>query len=100
MSTQQPVIVIATFVPAEGHEQDVERILRGMVAPSRAEEGCRTYDLYRTEDGFTLFEHYVSSAALDHHRGTEHYVAYRAAIAEHLSRDIGVSRLSEVDVAG
>lgn len=100
MSEEQPVIVIASFVPKAGHEGDVERILQGMVAPSRAESGCETYDLYRTEGGFTLFERYGSSADLDHHRATDHYIAYRAAVADHLAEDIGVSRLSEVDVAG
>lgn len=100
MSTHQPICVIATFVPVAGHESDVERILRGMIAPSRAEKGCRTYDLYRTDDGFTLFESYGGSAELDFHRGTDHYLAYRSAIAGHLAQDIGVSRLSEVNVAG
>jgi quinol monooxygenase YgiN len=100
MAADQRVTVIATFVPHGGHEGDVEQILRAMVGPSRAEAGCEAYDLYRSETGFALYERYRDADALDHHRGTEHYTAYRAAIADHLAEPIGVSRLQALDTVG
>jgi quinol monooxygenase YgiN len=96
------VSVIARFFPKSGQQDVVEKILKGMVGPTRNEPGCERYDLYRVKDGpiqFTLFEIYKDQAALEFHRTTEHYKAYRAAIGDLLSEPIGVSVLIGVDVA-
>jgi quinol monooxygenase YgiN len=74
-----------------------------MVAPTRAEPGNLRYDLYRTNtgaDSFHFFEIYADQAALDAHRATGHYKAYRASIPDHLAEPIGVKVLSGLDVAG
>lgn len=95
--------VFASFVPKPGHAADAEAELRGMVAPSRAEPGCRRYDLYRNAEGaagFHLFEIYDDQAALEAHRASAHYKAYRAKIPDYLAEPIGVKVLSGVDVAG
>ncbi len=98
----QRVSVIARFFPNDGQLDAVEKILKGMVGPTRNEPGCERYDLYRVKDGpaqFALFEIYKDQAALEFHRTTEHYKAYRAIIASLLSEPIGVSVLNGVDVA-
>ncbi len=84
--------IFATFVAKPGHERHVEGILRGMVTPTRQEPGCIKYDLYRAESGlsFHLFEMYRDKAAIEDHRATEHYKAYRAKIADLLAEPIGV----------
>lgn len=99
MGNDNGVVVLASFRPKDGQSDDVEKILQGMVAPSRAEAGCERYDLYRGPSGFHLFERYRDGAALDAHRDTDHYRAYRAAIADHLAEDIGVLKLEPIDVA-
>ena len=96
------IIVFASFIPKAGLEDKVEGTLQGMVAPTRAEPGCERYDLFRIKEGdasFHLFETYKDAAALDHHRGTEHYKNYRATIVENLAEDIAVKILSGIDVA-
>ena len=99
-----PVIVFASFTPTSGQEGEVEEILRGMVGPTRDEPGNETYDLYKkTGDGpasFHLFERYIDADALQAHRETEHYKAYRAKIADHLAEPIGVAVLAAVDAQG
>ena len=93
------VIVFASFTPSPGAEAEVERILSGMVPPTRAEPGCETYDLYRTSEGdltFHIFEVYSDRAALEAHRASAHYKAYRAAIPDHLAEPIGVKVLAAV----
>lgn len=101
-----PVIVFASFSPNPGMEGDVEEILRGMVGPTRAEPGNEIYDLYRKTaeaDGpptFHLFERYADTDALQAHRDSAHYKAYRAKISDFLSEAIGVVVLDAVDAAG
>jgi quinol monooxygenase YgiN len=93
--------VVAQFFPKSSKEAQVEAILRGMVAPTRAEPGCGRYDLYRSgtglDAGFCLIECYVDQAAIEAHRQTEHYKAYRAVIVDLLAKPIDVAILQSLD---
>jgi quinol monooxygenase YgiN len=95
----EPVMVFASFVPADGHTDAVQEILVGMRRDTRSEPGCEQYDLFTADrDGTTTFhliERYRDADALDAHRATEHYVAYRAAIGDLLAEPIGVIVLTE-----
>ena len=96
--------IIARFQPRPGAAADVERILRGMIAPTRAEPGCQRYDLYRAGSpetaGYCLIERYADDVAIQAHRETAHYKAYRAAITDLLAQPIDVALLAALDVAG
>ena len=96
--------VIARFQPRAGAAADVERILRGMVVPTRAEPGCQRYDLYQAGSpetaGYCLIERYADDVAIQAHRETAHYKAYRAAIMDLLAQPIDVALLAALDVAG
>ncbi len=100
-----PVIVFASFSPNAGQEGEVEEILKGMIGPTRAEPSNEIYDLYKkTADSdsapsFHLFERYTDADALQAHRDTDHYKAYRAKITDYLSDPIGVVVLDAVDAA-
>jgi quinol monooxygenase YgiN len=93
-------MVFASFAPQDGNVDAVREILLGMRASTRQEPGCEQYDLFSAEtDGrpsFHLIERYRDADALQAHRDTEHYTAYRAAIPELLDGPIGVVVLSEV----
>jgi quinol monooxygenase YgiN len=95
-------LVLARFSPKSGEEARVEAILRGMVVSTRQEPGCRRYDLYRTTLAgatvFCLIERYADQAAIEAHRATQHYKAYRANIAELLAQPVEVSILEALDV--
>jgi quinol monooxygenase YgiN len=98
-------LVFVQFHPKPGSEPAVERILRGMIAPTRQEPGNELYDLYRlpTAAGGTVFaltERYRDQAALEAHRATAHYKDYRAKIMEHLSEPIDVKILEALDAQG
>jgi len=72
-----------------------------MTGPTRAEPGNRIYNLYKDANGgFHLFELYADQAAVEAHRATAHYKAYRAAIADLLAEPIGVKILTGLDVKG
>ncbi|CAG2158151.1 putative quinol monooxygenase [Cupriavidus numazuensis] len=85
--------VIVKFTPKSGSENEVERILRSMIKPVTNEEGCHRYELYKKLNGaeFYLVEAYEDDEAIDAHRNSDHYIAYREAIKTLLDRDIDVS---------
>jgi quinol monooxygenase YgiN len=103
------VFVFASFTPADGKEGEVEAVLNGMCAPTRGEPGNEVYDLYKktwaTPDKpegvtFHLFERYQNQAALDAHRETAHYKAYRATIMDLLAEPISVVVMADMNVGG
>ncbi|RWR03678.1 drug:proton antiporter [[Pantoea] beijingensis] len=68
-------LVIAKFVAQPGKADALKKVLTNVLAPSRAEEGCIHYDLYRSiEDGnvFLFHETWKDQAALDHHNQQPH----------------------------
>ena len=93
------IAVIADFVPNEGSTSDVESILRGLTDATRSEPGCLQFDLYGNADGFTLVERYTDMAAIEAHRETDHYKAYRASIMDLLAAPIRVTVTEPLDVA-
>jgi quinol monooxygenase YgiN len=97
--------VFVRFFLKPGAEVRAEAILRTMVAATRAEPGCRRYDLFRstTAEGaalLALIEQYDDDEAIGAHRETPHYKAYRAEIMALLSQPIEVTRLESLDVGG
>jgi quinol monooxygenase YgiN len=93
-----PVSVIARFAPRAEKRADLQALLEGMVAPTRSEAGCRSYNLYEVPaDGdLVLIERYDDQVALEHHRRTGHYLAYRAQLSPLLASPISVTVLAPV----
>lgn len=77
-------IIFATLKPKEGKETEMEELLRGMCAPSRAEAGCITYDLFRsTNNGtFHFYEVWRTQADLEAHREEPHFKNFRARLPD------------------
>jgi quinol monooxygenase YgiN len=95
------VFVFATVIPKPEHANDLEAELRRMVAATRAEPGNRRYDLFRAADGtpgLHLFEIYEDAQALEAHRASAHYRAYREKVAAYLAQPPDVKVLSALDV--
>jgi quinol monooxygenase YgiN len=68
--TSTPINFIVNFKAHPGREDDLKRILTGMVALTRAEEGCVNYDLHVYADDpshFVLYEGWESPQAHDLH---------------------------------
>lgn len=100
MAEENPVTVIARFTPTPESAGRLRGLLKGMVAPTRAEAGCHSYDLFATQgDGaeFVLVECYQDSSALAAHRASTHYRNYRAQLPELLASPISVTVLAPVD---
>lgn len=97
----RPVMVFASFTPRDGEAEAVASILRRMRTATRLEPGNEVYDLYEAESSgrttFHLIERYTDRDALETHRATDHYRAYRAEIPDLLDEPVGVIVLTEVD---
>ncbi|SMF98360.1 putative quinol monooxygenase [Burkholderia singularis] len=94
------IYVFASVIPKPEHADAVDAHLRQLVAATRAEPGNLRYDLFRQTDGapgFHLFEAYVDEAALDAHRASAHYNAYRANAAEWFAQPPVVKVLTAID---
>ena len=97
-----PIKVIAFVSVKPGQEDAFEAAAAQAVAGSRAEAGVLHYDLWRETDGerrYVFNELYTDEAAIEAHRGSDHYKAFGMA-----ARDLAAGRpvihvLSAIDVA-
>jgi len=67
--------VVARIVATPEGADEVRSILSGLVAPTRAEAGCVSYELLQNRadpTDFTFVEEWEGDAALDAHLSTEH----------------------------
>ncbi|WP_291425017.1 putative quinol monooxygenase [Deinococcus sp.] len=99
-----PLSVHAILTPHADKVAQTEAELRKVVQGSRQEPGNLRYDLSREDSPagirFHISERYRDEAAVEAHRATAHYQAYRAAAPDLLSRAPEVSVLEEIDVVG
>lgn len=96
------IYLIARVQAQAEHRGAVEAELRRMVAASRAEPGCLRYDLFVDQDGgagFSLVEAYADQAAVEAHRASAHYQAFRGRIGDWLAAPTAVQVLTALDVA-
>jgi len=97
------IVVLASFYPKNGKNNEVKETILAMVDPTRSEEGNEIYNFYeeKNDEGkifsFHLFEVYKNSAALDFHRNTSHYKNYRSKVIDLLDRPIEVKVLNSID---
>ncbi|QGZ63066.1 putative quinol monooxygenase [Paraburkholderia acidisoli] len=79
------VKIVAILTAKAGRADELATLLRGMVAPSRAEAGNLRYDLWQDYDQpgrFVLDELYKDNEAITSHRATPHFQNYLSRIAE------------------
>ena len=71
----QEIRVIARALAGAGQEEQLRRTLVAMLKPTRAEQGCRLYELYESNNKglFYFYEVWESQDALDRHTKTTHY---------------------------
>ena len=74
-----PLTVIAKLKAKAGSEEDLSALCQGLVAPTRAEEGCIAYDLHRSDDDPGLFmftESWASRPLWERHMSSPHLAAF------------------------
>ncbi len=71
----QHVRVVARIIALPDKVDEVKTILMGLIAPTRQEAGCITYELEQNQHNptdFVLVEEWESNAHLDAHLNTPH----------------------------
>jgi len=75
------VTLIVILRAREGQETLLEAELRALVGPSRKEDGCFTFDVYRSVDtpgAFFLHEVWANREAHTEHTHTSHFLRWNA----------------------
>ena len=94
------VRVIARSVARRGKENQLRELLRGMLAPTRAESGCRLYELLEStsEGRFYFNEIWESQAALDQHAASRHFKHLDQTVGELVREPFEVSILKTIQI--
>jgi quinol monooxygenase YgiN len=92
------VRVIARSVARKGREDQLRALLRGMLVPTRAEPGCKYYELYESDatGRFYFDESWESAAALQKHTTTPHYKHLEQTVGELLEVPFEVNILKTI----
>jgi quinol monooxygenase YgiN len=92
------VRVIARSVARKGKEDQLRALLQGMLLPTRAEQGCRSYELYESDSTgrFYFDETWESLLALDKHIATSHFRHLEQTIGDLLEGPFEVNILKKI----
>jgi quinol monooxygenase YgiN len=92
------VRVIARSVARRGREDQLRELLRGMLAPTRAEAGCRLYELFESDvkGHFYFYEIWESHAALEGHAASPHFKQLEQSIGELVQEPFEVNILQRI----
>ena len=83
MSETTTLQVVARVIARPETVESVKKILVGMLEPSRAEDGCRVYELLQCQDDptdFTFVEEWTNDAALERHAASPHIAGVQAEL--------------------
>lgn len=94
------LIVVAVIRAKPEHRQELHDLLRGLVRPTLAEEGCIRYEMNVSEDGLTFVftEQWASRPAWERHMETPHLERFKASM-DRLVADFELFTLTPVDAA-
>jgi quinol monooxygenase YgiN len=92
------VYVIARSVARSGRENELRELLRGMLPPTRAEVGCKLYELYESDSKgrFYFYEIWESQTALDRHVASAHFKHLQQRLGELLQGPFEVNILQKI----
>ena len=85
--------VVAHARAKEGKGAELQEVLEGLVDPTRAADGCLTYDLLSSLDDelmFTFVEEWTDRAALDAHLASSHIRVANGRLPELLDGEVDV----------
>jgi quinol monooxygenase YgiN len=96
---QNSLRVVARIKARPDKVEELREVLAGLVAPTRAEEGCMSYELLQNRadpTDFTFVEEWTSDAALEQHFTTEHMQKATARLDELVAEEPDIRTYSLV----
>lgn len=95
MDKPEPVVVVATVVPAAGQEATVETALRKAVAATHQNDrGCELYAAHRSvrgKEGFVVIEKWSSADDLQAHGAGSAFAALSREVEDALAEPLDVT---------
>ncbi|CAN5616559.1 hypothetical protein BH09VER1_BH09VER1_22300 [soil metagenome] len=78
------VRVIARFAAKAGKEEELRKLLQGLVVPTHAEAGCKIYELYESDlaGRFYFYELWASEEAFAGHLSTPHLEYLKSVVGD------------------
>jgi quinol monooxygenase YgiN len=94
----EPVRVIARVVARDGKADELKALLRRLVTPTRAEQGCRYYELFESNlpGLFYFHELWNSREDLNAHAASSHFIEITGKAKELMKEPLEVNFLEEV----
>jgi quinol monooxygenase YgiN len=101
LNTMAEIRVIARFGARKGKEDQLRALLQSLLTPTRAEPGCKLYELYEsdTKGRLYLYETWEGQSALDRHIATPHFGHLKQAVGELLTEPFEVNILRAVQTS-
>lgn len=95
----QKLTILARIRAAKGKEDELYRELAALVPLTRAEEGCISYHLHRSQGDpalFFFYENWRSKLDLDHHFATHYLQAFLKKADVLLSEPADISEWEQI----
>ncbi len=94
--------IVARIKVKEGREAEFEALAASLVVKSRAEDGCLSYELWRSEEAgeYVFVERYVDEATAQAHVKSDHYRRIGRQMGALMDGAPTVLRLAAMDLAG
>jgi len=97
MSNEKQLTLTAKIVAKKGKEQQLAEELNGLLAPTRAEEGCISYDLHTSWDEaeqgtFLFYETWANEKVWEAHMETPHIQKLVGLLDELVEGDIEINK--------
>jgi quinol monooxygenase YgiN len=97
MPNKNDLIVIATALAKTGKEAALERALCDVAAPTRAQQGCVSWSLYRAGATLVALERWTSRDAHDRHLQGAHVQELMVKMADLLAAPPSIVECAVVD---
>ena len=91
--------VMATLIARTDKIEETKAALGSLVAPTRDEVGCISYELFQSDADpteFVTIEEWADQAAIDAHMGSDHIAAALSAAPEILAADPKITNFTLV----
>ena len=85
------LIVFAEMYAKAGKEDELRKVLLGLIGPTRKEKGCVQYDLHADNENpahFFFYEQWTSKEHLDAHAASPHLTAFAAKANDLLAQPV------------
>jgi quinol monooxygenase YgiN len=95
----EPVRLIVRIEAKEGNAEELKVLLRRMIRPTRAERGCRYYELFESNKAglFYFHELWNSQEELDAHIASKHFTETYPAASALMKEPMEVTVLREIE---